>query len=258
MSSEAICLLTEKLDTVIERLQILESERRAAVPDEVGHVGQPGPVQQHNAARNNSSEDCQGEFVSIRDTVTNVKLPAEVRLNDASKQGVRRNDHPQANVLIKCARYAETILKLLAVRAENSDEEADGNLESIFKVTMAQMKYIQDEYAGLLVQGTFDSTTSKLFKSMQKNSTALSPHHIGILQSAATISAAASHTQQEDRDRDRRYPARGRFSDRGYYRFGYRDRASWNRSSSGDSFQRLHRGFTSQNTHCTKSRIPGQ
>ena len=48
---------------------------------------------------------------------------------------------------------------------------------------MAQMKYIQDEYAGLLVQETFDATTSKLFKSMQKNSTALSPNHIDILQS---------------------------------------------------------------------------
>ena len=76
MPSETIDCLGDKLDKVSIR-----SENRAAELNEGGHVGQLGPVLQQNAS---SAEDIQGEFASIRDSVTNVKLPADVRLNDAS------------------------------------------------------------------------------------------------------------------------------------------------------------------------------
>ena len=48
-------------------------------------------------------EDIAGEFAAIKDYVQRVKLPADLRLNDANKQGIRRKEQPAANMLIKSA-----------------------------------------------------------------------------------------------------------------------------------------------------------
>ena len=79
-------------------------------------MGQPGPVLQQGAYM-----PCiQGEFASIRDSVTNVKLPADVRLSDASKQCVRRYDHPHANAMIKC--YVNILYMCSGIRGWGIDK----------------------------------------------------------------------------------------------------------------------------------------
>ena len=199
--------------------------------------------------------DIQGEFAAIKDTLQRIKLPAELRLNDGGKQGIRRQDHPMANIMIKSARYVETNFRQLTICATDNDN-IETNLESLFRINSAHMKYLQDEYAGLLVQSTFDPVTSRMFRSLQRNNSALTAEHVGILQSAASISAAATSTVNRD-DRDRRYTPssnwrgsgnRGRFS---YDRRAY-GRGSYN-TDRQDPFQRFNRGFGPSNYRNTSN-----
>lgn len=68
----------------------------------------------------------------------------------------------------------------------------------------AQVKYLQDEIAALIVQGQFDSTTSRLFRNIQKNTSVFSTETLENLKSAASIAAAgAAYQQQTTRGRGR-------------------------------------------------------
>lgn len=75
------------------------------------------------------------------------------------------------------------------------------------------MQYLQDEYASILVNSHFDSTTSKLFRTMKKNTFGLNASSLETIQSAASLSAAVKSP-----------PTRqcSGFSNRGYYRGGSR------------------------------------
>lgn len=145
------------------------------------HLG-PTFQEEDGAAEN----DIQGEYAAIRDSVQRVKLPPDLRLHDGAKQGIKRADQPLANVLIKGARYLETALKILASEPRMRDD----TLDNVSKVTLAHLKYIQDEYATLLVQGTFDPVTTRLFKTLQRNNSPFSSGQVTLLQSAAAISSA--------------------------------------------------------------------
>ena len=181
--------------------------------------------------------DIQGEFAAIKESLQRIKLPAELRLNDSNKQGIKRQDHPLANVITKSARYAETIFKQLSTV---DSDEIDPQLENILKINVAHMKYLQDEYAALMVQGTFDPITSRLFRSLQRNNSPLNPEHVGILQSAATISAAAAGSRPQEE-----YSHRGTSSyTRGGYRGGFSQGYGYERRGRGyDTFQRFQRGI---------------
>ncbi|KAH3860709.1 hypothetical protein DPMN_023627 [Dreissena polymorpha] len=79
--------------------------------------------------------DLQGDFQALRDTLSKVKLPAEVRLNDCRK-GIKQADQPLMNVLSKCG--TELNQKML-------DD------------------FLQEEFAALLVGEQFDSTAAMLW-----------------------------------------------------------------------------------------------
>ena len=61
---------------------------------------------------NPTHSDIQGDFQSLKDALSRIKLPADFRLNE-TRQGIRRNDQPLFSALSKCARYNETLVKLL-------------------------------------------------------------------------------------------------------------------------------------------------
>ena len=54
----------------------------------------------------------QDEFTAIKDKVSSVKIPPELRVGN-SKVGIRREDQLTANIIGNSARYVETTLKLL-------------------------------------------------------------------------------------------------------------------------------------------------
>lgn len=155
--------------------------------------------------------DTQGEFQTLKDTLNRVKLPSELKLNE-SRQGIQRADQAVYHVLTKCARYAETSLKLLST-IEPGTKISSETLEQLFLINQAQIQYLQDEYASILVNSQFDSTTSKLFRALQKNTSGLNASSLETLRSAASLSAAAKPPPT------RQYSG---FSNRGYYRGGSR------------------------------------
>ena len=88
----------------------------------------------------------QREFNSLKDSLSRVKLPEELKLVD-SKQGIKSKDQPALNIITRCARYAETALKVIATQPED--------LKNIYLVLAAQINFLHGEYAGLLVNSTF-------------------------------------------------------------------------------------------------------
>ena len=75
-------------------------------------------------------------------------MPSGLKLHDL-RTGIKREDQQTLNVLSKCGRYVETILKLISQSKEG--EQLD--LEPIIVALHANINYLQDEYAALLVKG---------------------------------------------------------------------------------------------------------
>ena len=63
-------------------------------------------------------------------------------------------------------------------------------LDNLFLIQNAQIKYLQEEYAALLVNGQFDASTAKIFRSLQKNTSGFDQDSLETLRAAATLSAA--------------------------------------------------------------------
>ena len=73
----------------------------------VGCAEQPSPTVVRAAG---VGSDTQGEFQPLKDSLSRLKLPSELKLNE-SRQGIQRTDHAVYNVLIRCALYSETSLR---------------------------------------------------------------------------------------------------------------------------------------------------
>jgi len=237
--------LEEKLDRFIETVDLrfsnierqLKEQRRANErisedfnsPPNLSHVGTGNPPLP-GAARSTSQPDTQGDFQALRDSLSKVKLPADVKLND-SRQGIKRTDQPLMNALAKCGRYCETGIKFLC-SLEAGTELTQEKLDNLFLIQYAQIKYLQEEYASLLVSGQFDASTAKIFRSLQKNTSGFDQESLETLRAAATLSAAGRPPGVASEDR---YTGRGRgFS--GYSR-GRGHRGSYNRTQDRDVFQ---------------------
>ena len=162
----------------------------------------------------------QDEFNSIKDKVTSVKLPPELRVGN-SRAGIKRDDTNAANIIANSAKFAETTIKLLW----NIEDAIDKTtiLHEIFNVQKAHIDYLRQEHSALVVNGQFGQKTSQLFKNLSRGTTNLDDKQLDSLLKAVQITAA-----------DSRPPApRGRGSGwrggwRGSYGYGH-----YNRNSSG-------------------------
>lgn len=94
------------------------------------------------------------------------------------------------NVITKCGRYCETAIKLLATIDGAGGRVDQQSLDNLFLIQHAQIKYLQEEFAALLVNGQFDTTTAKIFRSLQRNTSGFDQGALETLRSAATLAAA--------------------------------------------------------------------
>ena len=166
------------------------------------------------------SEDIQAEFRNIRDSYCKVNLPGDVRLS-TERSGIKRDDTQKLNIISNCARYSETVLRILA--SSNSESLSSELVQELSVCVYAQQRYLQDEYAILLVNSGFNSQTAKLYRQLQKNTSAFPPGALANLQAAATIAAAASSVHSD--------PGHGHFRGRGNFRGRYH-----NYRSSSDAY----------------------
>jgi hypothetical protein len=159
----------------------------------------PSPVNDVTPTPHPSPADVGADFHRIRNSVQSVRLPHELSLHD-SRQGIKRDDLPLYNLLVKSARFTETALKVLANNggstAANSEESSQQNVfTDLFTVLYAHMQFIQEEYAALVVQSSFDPTVSRFFRSLQRNS-GFSAEAMDNLRSAASIASVYRPQQQ--------------------------------------------------------------
>ena len=150
-----------------------------------------------------ASVDYQAEYSAIKDSVQAVRLPADQKLQD-SRTGIRRQDQGTYNNLARSARYTETALKLLSTLDEPpQDPHLAQCIQSLFIVNLAHMRYLQDEYSALLVQGTINQETARIYRAFRRNTSGLTPEAITSLQQAASIVSAANQSNNSTSDRPR-------------------------------------------------------
>ena len=118
-----------------------------------------------------ATEDTQSEFGAIKDTLIKVKLPADLSLCD-SPQEIRRSALTY-NIFSRCAWYAETSIKLSSLITEGN--LADDSVQQLFAIQLAQILYVKEQYSVLVVQSHFDESTARIFRSLQRNTSSLTP-----------------------------------------------------------------------------------
>ena len=109
-----------------------------------------GPSVMHpkkTTTENSEFSEIQEKFNVIKSSLDKVILSPRFKLH-ASRTGVKREDQRTLNVVSKCGRYVETALKLVS-------ESDDGDAAQLSIVLIAQLKYLQDEFAALLVKTKF-------------------------------------------------------------------------------------------------------
>lgn len=171
--------------------------------------------------------DIQEKFNIIKASVEKVILPTQLKLHD-SRSGIKREDQPILNVVGKCGRYVETALKLIS----EGDEGKQVDIGQIAIVLVANLRFLQDEFAALLVKGRFDNNTSQLFRSLQKNTSGFDEQSLQNVRVAAELSSIANRFQP---------PSQNRGGYRGGYRGRGRDRTDRDvfQSLCGSSFPRF-------------------
>ena len=105
----------------------------------VGCTEQPSPTVVRTAG---VGSDTQGEFQTLKDSFSRLKLPSEIKLTE-SRQVIQRADQAVYHILTRCARYSETSLKLLSTIEPGTIITAE-TLEQFFLINQA-IQYLQDE-----------------------------------------------------------------------------------------------------------------
>ena len=157
----------------------LRANESANLNDCLDPSGPVSPASKDNTADDSEFKEIQENFNAIKASLERVILPAKYKLHD-SRNGIKREDQPALNIISKCGRYIETALKLVS----DFEEGIPNDIAQLSIVLVANLKYLQDEYAALLVKGRFDNTTSQLFRSLQKNTSGFD--HGGIREGATS------------------------------------------------------------------------
>lgn len=181
----------------------------------------PASGAEYGTAEDLGLDQIQEQFNGIRASVDKVILPPYLKLHD-SRSGVKRDDQQALNVISKCGRYTETALKILS--QVKDDESFD--VKPLITTLTANINYLQEEYATLLVKGRFDDQTAQLFRSLQKGNSGFDSRSINNVRIAAELSSIPRGYSRPqhfgNRPQGRGYNPRGGFGGysgppRGYY-----------------------------------------
>ena len=111
-SVEEIRIQNAELHDKVARLeatsdQTVNQSETAVPPVTPANKGQP----EARSASDNAADEALQAFIIIKEHLQNVKLPNDLKV-DESRQGIQRKDQTKLNVITKCAKFAETTVKL--------------------------------------------------------------------------------------------------------------------------------------------------
>ena len=104
-----------------------------------------------------------------------------------SQAEYKREDQQALQILSKSARYAD-----LEITRNSVGNITQTDLKQLFMIQIAHIRYLQDKYAALVVQGKFDKQTSHMFRALWKNTSGLSSSALANLKIASEISNSAA------------------------------------------------------------------
>ena len=177
------------------------------------------------AAATEDIGDIQSTFQNIKDNIQGIRLPNDHKLQD-SRSGIKRQDQTAFNNLSKCGRYVETGLKLLfKLKEPPEDPNVAAIFQDIYVVLLANLRYLQDEYSALLVSGTVNQETARIFRALNRNTSGFTADAIQNIQHAAAVVAASNQSEEPDRS-TQRSTSFNRFQGR---RGQFTNQTSWHR-----------------------------
>ena len=179
-----------------------------------------------SAASSSTVADIQRDFERVRDSLQRTPVPDGYRVHD-SAVGIKQECKQSLRLLSKCARYAETSLKIVnnVSVTNNTVNISEGELNCLFTCLAAQINYLQNEFTSLVVKSTFDEETARIFKQFENNSSTFSDNSLRNIRVAAELSTLST------RQARRGNPTRGR-NGRGNFR-SYR---GWRSDFAGRNF----------------------
>lgn len=151
---------------------------------------------------------------SIRDSVAKITLPPWLKVHD-TQTGIKQENKPALKILSKSARYTETGLKLLSTFQKSENNTfilTEEDIGALYTTLTAESYYLQSEYSNIVVKSSFDDETSRIFQSLENNTTAFSRQSLQNVRIAAELASISGRTQQASRPRASRG---GRFMQRG-------------------------------------------
>lgn len=199
----------------------LTSERERAWLDYIEEHVSPDLYETQSAA------DVQRDWERLRESLTKIPVPTGFKVND-STAGLKSEHRQVSKIISKCARYAEVGIKVLS-SIKHDDSEVGINkavIDSIFVGLAAQINFLQNEYAALVVKATFDEDTSRIFRQFENNTSNFSTSALHNIKVAAEI-AALQNRNRPTQTRGWRGRGRGgrgrqqRFSDNSQYTHSY-------------------------------------
>jgi hypothetical protein len=226
-------VLEQKLDLLLRRLDSNNDESLG----ENTSTRLNGATASARGSTATAQTDIQDEFRAIKDAVQRVRLPQDLKIDD-SKQGIKRGEQAKCNIISKCASYTETVLKIL-LTLQPDEPLPEQTLKDLFVVSEAQIRYLQEERALVLVNSSLGDSVGGIYRHFRKNTSAFPPDALEALTAAVSLSAAS---QQQSRQ----YQQRGRGYSNSRHRF-FRGSGSWRGSripSTRDSLQHFGNSST--------------
>ena len=107
-------------------------------------------------------------------------------------------------------------MKIIAHIQKHAEEPAykvNEQIQELYLVLVAQIRYIQEEHSALVVAGSYSDKAHSIYRNKQKNVSAYNPISVEALKSAVTLAALPEPQNQY------RQKAGGPYSGRGGYRF---------------------------------------
>ena len=144
-----------------------------------------------------NTEQINADYQSIVDSLQKIRLPSSLKVNIGQGRGIKRDDQPMVNILRKCGQFAETLIKLLSQLSEDKVTEED--LKDLFVLALTQLRYVQDKYTVVTLQGTFGKKVANLYENIEHNPGAYRQQNLEAVRAAVGLVAAEQQHNQQPR-----------------------------------------------------------